>query len=199
MLETERLVLRPWRSDDVAPFVAIHADPAVTEFLPGPVSVDEALALFARQNALYEQYGSCYFAAQLKATDELVGFVGVKYVESLLPFAPCHEVGWRLGTPWWGKGLATEGARAALQHGFDRLSLDEIVSFTVSANVRSRRVMERLGMVHDVAGDFDHPALPARHRLARHVLYRVAPARQARAGAGPSGSDPGIALPQART
>ncbi|WP_227470715.1 GNAT family N-acetyltransferase [Massilia sp. YMA4] len=177
MLETERLLLRPWRAGDVAPFVAISADPAVTEFLPGPLSADEARALFTRQNALYELYGTCYFAAQLKATDELVGFVGVKYVDAMLPFAPCYEVGWRLGSQWWGAGLATEGARAALRHGFDKLGLDEIVSFTVPANVRSRRVMERLGMVRDVAGDFDHPALPAGHALARHVLYRLGCAR----------------------
>ncbi|AVR95886.1 GNAT family N-acetyltransferase [Pseudoduganella armeniaca] len=173
MLETERLLLRPWRADDVAPFVAINADPAVTEFLPGPMSPDAAKALFARQNALYEQHGTCYFAAQLKATDELVGFVGVKYLDGVLPFAPCYEVGWRLGSQWWGGGLATEGARAALRHGFDRLGLDEIVSFTVPANLRSRRVMERLGMVHDADGDFDHPALPVDHPLARHVLYRL--------------------------
>lgn len=173
MLETERLVLRPWRNDDVAPFVAINADPAVTEFLPGPLSADEARALFARQNALYEQYGTCYLAAQLKATDELVGFVGLKYNDAALPFAPCHDIGWRLGSQWWGGGLATEGAHAVMRHGFDRLALDEIVSFTVPANLRSRRVMERLGMVHDAAGDFDHPALPPGHRLARHVLYRL--------------------------
>lgn len=173
MLETERLLLRPWREADVAPFVALNADPAVTQFLPGPVTPDEARALFARQNALYELHGSCYFAAQLKTTDELVGFVGVKYVEGGLPFAPCNEVGWRLGSTWWGAGLATEGARAVLRHGFARLGLQEILAFTVPANERSRRVMERLGMAYDPAGDFDHPALPAGHRLARHVLYRL--------------------------
>jgi RimJ/RimL family protein N-acetyltransferase len=173
MLETERLLLRPWRDTDVEPFVALNADLAVTQFLPGPVSAAEACALFARQNDLYLQHGTCYFAAQLKSTRELVGFVGVKYVDGGLPFAPCHEVGWRLGSKWWGMGLATEGARAALRHGFDTLGLSEIVSFTVPENVRSRRVMERLGMVHDVAGEFDHPALPMGHRLARHVLYRL--------------------------
>lgn len=185
MLETGRLLLRAWRADDVEPFVALNADPAVTEFLPGPIAADEARALFARQNALYAQHGTCYFAAQLKATDELVGFVGVKYLDGGLPFAPCFEVGWRLGSTWWGSGLATEGARAALRHGFETLRLDEIVSFTVPANVRSRRVMVRLGMVHDPAGDFDHPALPAGHRLARHVLYRLT------SGEAPSGAGPG--------
>ena len=173
IIQTARLDLRLWQPDDVAPFVQINADPLVTEFLPGPVSADEARALFARQNALYEQHGTCYFAATLRETSELVGFVGVKYTADSLPFAPCFDIGWRLGSRWWGRGLATEGALAALQHGFEALGLAEIVSFTVPANVRSRRVMERIGMVRDVGGDFDHPALAVGHRLGRHVLYRL--------------------------
>lgn len=173
VIQTARLDLRLWQPDDVAPFVQINADPLVTEFLPGPVSADEARALFARQNALYEQHGTCYFAATLRETSELVGFVGVKYTADSLPFAPCFDIGWRLGSRWWGRGLATEGALAALRHGFEMLGFAEIVSFTVPANVRSRRVMERIGMVRDVGGDFDHPALAVGHRLARHVLYRL--------------------------
>lgn len=173
IIETERLALRLWRPDDVEPFVRLNADPAVTQFLPGPVAPDEARALFARQNALYEQHGTCYFAATLRETAELVGFVGVKYFDLDVPFAPCFEIGWRLGARWWGRGLATEGALAALRHGFDVVGLDEIVSFTVPANLRSRQLMERIGMVRDVDGDFDHPALPVEHRLARHVLYRI--------------------------
>ncbi|GGY84345.1 GNAT family N-acetyltransferase [Pseudoduganella plicata] len=173
IIRTARLDLRLWQPEDVAPFVQLNADPLVTEFLPGPVSPDEARLLFARQNALYEQHGTCYFAAALRETSELVGFVGVKHVASGLPFAPCYEIGWRLGSPWWGRGLATEGALAALRHAFDTLMLAEIVSFTVPDNLRSRRVMERIGMVRDVDGDFDHPALPVGHRLARHVLYRM--------------------------
>lgn len=173
IIQTARLDLRLWQPDDVAPFVRLNADPLVTEFLPGPVSPDEARALFARQNALYEQHGTCYFAATLRETSELVGFVGVKHVAGDLPFAPCCDIGWRFGSQWWGRGLATEGALAALRHGFDTLGLEEIVSFTVPANLRSRRVMERIGMVRDMDGDFDHPALAVGHRLARHVLYRV--------------------------
>jgi len=173
MIETERLRLRLWQPDDVAPFVRLNADPVVTEFLPGPVSPEQAGAMFAGQNALYERHGTCYFAATLRETAELVGFVGVKYLDIDLPFAPCFDIGWRLGSQCWGRGLATEGALAALRHGFDVLGLEEIVSFTVPANHRSRRVMERIGMVRDVDGDFDHPALPVEHRLARHVLYRI--------------------------
>jgi ribosomal-protein-alanine N-acetyltransferase len=84
------------------------------------------------------------------------------------------EIGWRLAAEYWGRGYATEGARAVLTFGFQTLALGEIVSFTVPGNVRSRQVMERIGMVHDSADDFDHPALPEEHRLRRHVLYRIA-------------------------
>jgi RimJ/RimL family protein N-acetyltransferase len=89
-------------------------------------------------------------------------------------FTPCVEIGWRLSAEYWGRGYATEGAKAALSFGFDELQLVEIVSYTVPDNVRSRRVMERIGMTHDAAGDFDHPVLPEGHRLRRHVLYRIA-------------------------
>ncbi|WP_307720831.1 GNAT family N-acetyltransferase [Pseudoduganella lutea] len=173
VLTTDRLVLRLWRDDDVAPFVALNADPAVTQYLPGPVTPEQAAQLFAAQNALYAQHGCCYFAAELKESGELAGFVGLKYQDFAMPFAPCHEVGWRLASRYWGKGLASEGARAALRFGFERLGLEEIVSFTVAENVRSRRVMERLGMVRDSGGDFAHPALLADHPLSRHVLYRL--------------------------
>jgi RimJ/RimL family protein N-acetyltransferase len=173
VLETERLRLRLWRDDDLLPWVRLNADPAVTRYLPGPVSEDAARAMFAAQNALFARDGCCYFAAELKETGELAGFVGLKYQDFETPFAPCHEIGWRLASALWGRGLATEGARAVLRLGFDTLGLEEIVSFTVPDNVPSRRVMERLGMVRDSAGDFAHPALPPEHPLSRHVLSRM--------------------------
>ena len=88
-------------------------------------------------------------------------------------FTPCVEIGWRLAAAFWNRGYATEGARAALAFGFEQLGLDEIVSYTVPGNVRSRRVMEKIGMVHDPGGDFEHPLLPPGHHLSRHVLYRL--------------------------
>lgn len=86
-------------------------------------------------------------------------------------FTPCVEVGWRLAADHWGRGYATEAGRAALRFGFEQLGLEEIVSFTVSANERSRRVMNRIGMVHRPVDDFDMPATS--ERLRRHVLYRI--------------------------
>ncbi len=173
MIETERLLLRRWREEDVGPFVAMNEVPAVIEHLPGPVTAAQARALFAAQNALVESAGCAFLAMRLKETGELIGFAGVRPQDFAAPFAPCHEIGWRLALPFWGKGLALEGAVASLRHGFDTLGLREIVAITVPANIRSRRLMERLGMVRDMEGDFDHPALPREHRLARHVLYRI--------------------------
>ena len=89
------------------------------------------------------------------------------------PFTPAVEIGWRLSPAHWGKGYATEGAKAALRFGFEDLNLDQIVSFTVPANKPSWSVMERIGMVRDPSEDFDHPRLPVGHALRRHVLYRL--------------------------
>jgi RimJ/RimL family protein N-acetyltransferase len=101
------------------------------------------------------------------------GFVGFVVPRFEAHFTPCVEIGWRLAQQHWGRGYVAEAARAALRYGFDTLRFVEVVSFTVPANVRSRRVMERLGMRHDPADDFDHPLLPEGHHLRRHVLYRI--------------------------
>jgi RimJ/RimL family protein N-acetyltransferase len=103
------------------------------------------------------------------------GFVGLSVPRFEAHFAPCVEIGWRLAAQHWGHGYATEGARAALAFGFGTLGLEEIVAFTAPRNVRSRRVMEKIGMTYDPADDFDHPLLPEGHPLRRHVLYRIAP------------------------
>ena len=96
------------------------------------------------------------------------------------PFTPCVEIGWRLSASHWGRGLATEGAREVLRYAFEELGLEEVVSFTVPDNLRSRRVMEKLGMVRDPGEDFDHPKLPQGHVLQRHVLYRIRAADERR-------------------
>lgn len=101
------------------------------------------------------------------------GFVGLLIPSFDAPFTPCVEVGWRLAYEHWGRGYATEGARAVADFGVRQPGRDEIVSFTVPANARSRRVMEKLGMTRNPADDFDHPALPDGHPLRRHVLYRL--------------------------
>ncbi len=116
--------------------------------------------------------GFGFWAAELKEPKGFIGFIGLNVPGYPLPFSPCVEIGWRLAFDYWGKGYAKEGARAALNFGFQTVRLNEIVSFTTVNNVRSRRVMEGIGMTYDAQGDFDHPELPEHHPLRRHVLYR---------------------------
>lgn len=173
ILRTARLSLRTWREEDIDQFVDLNADPAVHAYLPGPLDRQQARDFAAAQNALHARDGTCYFAATLIGSEALLGFVGIKHQAFDQPFAPCFELGWRLGSAHWGQGYATEGARACIAFGFEKLGLEEIVAFTVPENLRSRRVMERLGLRHDPAADFAHPALPPEHWLSRHVLYRI--------------------------
>lgn len=173
VIRTPRLVLRSWRPDDAPAFYAMNLDPRVYEFLPGPMSMEQVESFIAYQAELLARTRACYFAVETEGA--LAGFVGLKQhaEDSLLPFAPCTDIGWRLAPAHWGKGIAGEAARACLAYGFEELGLDEIVSFTVPENLRSRAVMEKLGMREDTGGGFAHPALPPEHRLSRHVLYRL--------------------------
>jgi len=172
-IRTERLVLRRWRAEDLRPFAELNADPAVMEFLPGLLSRDESDEMVGRIERHFDDHGFGFWAVETVEGNEFVGLVGLAVVGFEAPFTPAVEVGWRLARGVWGRGYATEAAGAALDHGFESLGLDEIVSFTVPSNSRSRAVMERLGMTHDARDDFDHPKLPEGHPLKRHVLYRA--------------------------
>jgi RimJ/RimL family protein N-acetyltransferase len=186
-LQTERLILRPWQQSDREPFARMNADPAVMEFFPACLSRDESDAAVDWIEAHSRQHGFGIFAVELRAEQAFIGFTGLSVPRFEAHFRPCVEIGWRLARPYWGQGLATEAARAAVRYGFEVIGLDQIVSFTVPANVRSRAVMEKLGMTHDPSEDFDHPSLPEGHPLRRHVLYRlktVAYAFLSRNGAG---------------
>ena len=147
------------------------------EYFPAPLSREESDALIARIEAHQQQHGFTFFAAEVRATSQLIGFIGMVYTPFEARFTPCVEIGWRLAAEFWGQGLATEGARAVLQFGFDELKLAEIVALTVPANRRSRRVMEKLGMTCNAADDFEHPRLPPGHALRPHVLYRARASR----------------------
>jgi ribosomal-protein-alanine N-acetyltransferase len=138
---------------------------------PKPLTRAESDALAARIRAHIDARGFGLWALDVGGT--FAGFVGLSVPTFESRFTPCVEVGWRLAHGFWGHGYASEAASAALRYGFDALKLDEIVSFTVPANHRSWAVMERIGMQRDPDGDFDHPALPAAHPLARHLLYRA--------------------------
>jgi RimJ/RimL family protein N-acetyltransferase len=171
-LRTSRLLLRQWRDDDLEPFAALNDDPEVMRYFPRTQTRAESFTLIERQRALIAKQGWGLWAVD--APDGFIGFVGLSEPRFEAHFTPAVEVGWRLAKHAWGRGYATEAARAALAFGFGELGLDEIVSFTAVQNTPSRRVMERLGMTHDAAGDFDHPALAEGDPLRRHVLYRLA-------------------------
>jgi ribosomal-protein-alanine N-acetyltransferase len=173
-LRTARLRLRAWRASDREPFARMNADPRVMEHFPAPLAAAESDALLERIRAHFAARGFGLWAVEVPGGPDFIGFVGLSVPDFEAAFTPCVEVGWRLAAEHWGRGYATEAARAALAFGFGSLGLPEVVSFTVAANERSRRVMERLGMRRDPAEDFDHPSLPAGHPLCRHVLYRIA-------------------------
>lgn len=172
-IRTERLWLRRWRAEDREPFAALNADPRVMEFFPSTLSREQSDAVVDRIEQTFEETGFGLWAVEAPGVAEFVGFVGLSVPRMETHFTPCVEIGWRLAAEYWRRGYATEAARAALRFGFDELALEEIVSFTVPHNLPSRRVMEKIGMVHDLAGDFEHPGVPEGHPIRPHVLYRA--------------------------
>lgn len=170
-LRGERVLLRPWLDSDADAFAAMNADPRVMEFFLAPQSRTESDAMLTRMRGLIAQRGWGWWCVDIDG--QCAGFTGLNEPPYETPFTPCVEVGWRFRPEYWGFGYATEAARLALNYGFNTLQLPEIVSFTTMGNLRSRRVMERIGMQRDINGDFDHPRIPAEHSLRRHVLYRI--------------------------
>jgi ribosomal-protein-alanine N-acetyltransferase len=171
-VETSRLILREWQEQDLKEFAGINEDPKVLEFLPAPLSIKETAAWIDRIKKHFIDHGFGLWAVEIKETDEFIGYVGLNVPSFDAHFTPCVEIGWRLASKHWAKGYATESAKKVLEFGFTELGLKEIVSFTVPANMRSIRVMEKIGMSRDLADDFYHPKLPSDHALALHVLYR---------------------------
>lgn len=175
-IRTERLLLRHWRESDREPWAAMNADPEVMEFFPSTLTREQADASFDRISAALDERGWGLWAVDLDG--EFVGFTGLAPVTVEVPFRGATEVGWRLARHAWGRGLATEAARASLAFAFGELGLDEVVSMTAVLNERSQRVMQRLGMGTSSDDDFEHPSVPVGSPLRPHVLYRLsAPAR----------------------
>ena len=177
-LRTPRLHLREWRDADREPFAAMNADPRVMRWFPStqPRSVsDQTVDRFVR---LHDELGFTGWAVELlesaRGPAPFVGFVGLVPPAWEPPFAhseTCIEIGWRLDADWWGLGIATEAADAALRFAFDDAGLTEVVSFTVPPNLASQAVMQRIGMRYD--GVFDHPRAEPGDWWRSHALYRV--------------------------
>lgn len=180
-LETARLVLRPWRDSDLAPFALMGRDPDVMRYFPELVSRQSSDAIVGRVTAHFEREGWGLWAVEIKGGTSFIGFCGLQRVPFDAPFTPAVEVGWRFAREAWGHGYATEGARAALTFAFETLHLPEVVAMVVPDNARSIAVMERLGMKRDVGADFDHPRFSEEmlgvggFPVRRHQLFRIRP------------------------
>jgi RimJ/RimL family protein N-acetyltransferase len=173
VLTTSRLRLRLWRSEDLEPFAALNADPRVREFFPSVQSYQESADSMRYICDHFARRAFGLWAVEVIGGAPFIGFIGLAVPSFDAPFMPCVELGYRLAFEHWGRGYATEGARAALAFGFETLDLPEIVAMTAVENMRSRRVIERLGMRRNAADDFDHPNIVVGHPLRRHVLYRL--------------------------
>ena len=169
-ISTERLVMRGWRESDLEPWAAMNADPEVRRYLGPLLTFEQAEAWMLNFQDDLDRYGFGFWAVEVRASGQFIGFTGLGTVDEGMPFTGV-EVGWRLARPAWGHGYATEAALAALEYGFDDLGLPEIVAVTMAANLRSQAVMRRIGMTSDPAEDFDDPDVEE-SPLRRHVLYR---------------------------
>jgi len=170
---TARLVLRPFNDVDRSAFFELNTHPAVVALLGSSPSRAESDAMVARYSAEMTREGWGFWAVEVAGGAPFIGMVGLHRMAPTMPIAPGVEIGWRLHPDHWSHGYATEAAKASLDYGFGQAGLGEIVAFTTTVNTRSQAVMERIGMVRDVDGDFDHPLLPEGSPLRRHVLYRI--------------------------
>ena len=173
MIETPRLILRQWSNDDVESWAGMNADPRVMEFFVSTLPREQSYesAQWMRENLERNGYG--WFVMERKDRPGFSGVIAIDDIRWETPFQPRREIGWRLPVDAWGHGFATEGAGALMRYAFETLRWPEIVAMTATPNLRSMRVMERLGMTRNPAEDFDHIRVPEGHPLRRHVLYRA--------------------------
>jgi RimJ/RimL family protein N-acetyltransferase len=172
IIETPRLILRHWRESDLEAMTAINQDPKVMEFLV-PKSKEETQKFIQANIKNLEKFGYCLYPVELKQTQELIGWVGLNYTDFPAAFTPAIEIGWRLGSQYWGNGYASEAALAVRDYAFNNLGIKELVSFTVPENKRSIKLMQRLGFSSDPINNFRHPMIETGHRLSEHVLYKL--------------------------
>lgn len=174
MIETERLILRGWRDEDLDPFAAISADPEVMRHLNGVIDREAAAEVIARQNHLLARDGHCFWAVKRKADRAFLGFCGLRMGgHPDTPVSDELEIGWRLRRDAWGQGYAREAAGASIAWGWESSDRPRIAAWTVPANRASRGLMARLGMRPRPDLDFDHPLFAAGHPLRRHIVYTV--------------------------
>jgi len=168
---TERLKLRPWLDTDAEPFIQLNKDPEVMRFFPSTQTTDETLRQIDRIKKHFTDYGYGLYAIERLDNHQFIGYTGFAHPSFKSHFTPCIEVGWRLSKDNWGRGFATEAAKACITHGFGILGFNEIYSFTATINLPSISVMKKSGL--QLVGEFEHPILPEGHPLKTHVLYKI--------------------------
>jgi RimJ/RimL family protein N-acetyltransferase len=173
MIKTPRLLLRHWQDSDIEAWVAMNLDPRVTEFFAITYTREDAIDAAERCRRHLDQQGYGWWIVEVPGVTPFAGVVCLQKVPFEAHFTPAYEIGWRLAPEYWHRGYATEGARGALDFAFKTLHWKEVVGMTAAANMPSQRVMQRIGMRHDPADDFDHPRVDKGHPLERHVLYRI--------------------------
>lgn len=173
IIKTDRLILRPWCDADLEPFAEMNADLRVMEYFPSVLSREESDNQAKRVSLKLNEQGWGLWAVSVPGVSDFIGFIGLAEPTFKAHFTPAIEIGWRLAFEHWGQGYATEGAKEVIKYAFDVLKLDEIVSFAAVQNLRSRKVMEKIGMHHQPNDDFDHPNIPEGNELRRLVLYRL--------------------------
>lgn len=171
-LETKRLLLRHWKSEDLPLFAQMNADPRVMKYFPKMLTPEESHALAKKIQHELEEKEFGLWAVEVKKSAPFIGFVGLHYQDFDAPFTPCIEIGWRLAQSYWGNGYAFEAASKVLTYAFETLHLKEIVSFTLPTNIPSRKLMEKLGMTYNPKDDFENTKIPEGHPMRPHVLYR---------------------------
>lgn len=170
-IETKRLVLRRWRDSDRSTFHILNRDPIVMATIGPVMNRSDSDGFMDRIERRFDEHGYGLWCVDLNG--EAIGFTGF-----MKPwFREGVEIGWRMRSECWGHGYAPEAARACLQHGFDDLGFEEVISFTAASNSNSRRVMDKIGLIRDVDGDFVHPSVPEGNPLQLHVLYRLTAAQ----------------------
>jgi len=172
-LLTERLLLREWEPGDLPAFEALNSDPAVMEHFVSTLAPEQTHKSYDLFQLHFATYGYGFWVVTEKQGGPFLGFTGFNHPRFESFFTPCIEIGWRFCTAAWGKGYATEAAKACLEAGFRQLGMQEVYAFTTTTNKRSEKVMQRIGMQYQ--GEFDHPSVEKGHRLERHVLYKITP------------------------
>lgn len=171
IFKSERLGFRLWEDTDVTPFSQMNMDEEVMEFFPGTQDLSVTLSFIERTQSHFEENDFGWYAVDILASGQFIGFIGLTICKFEADFTPCYEIGWRLGKEFWGRGYATEGALRCLQYGFEELNFEEVYSFTATLNQRSERIMQKIGM--SKVGEFDHPKIEKGHILEKHILYKI--------------------------